>query len=110
MRTKTTSVRLPDSLLETAGDVLDLARQSEMADVLGLRSTAGVLRQSCALGLRQLRGMAVSDATIRQLRSEAVEAGDGPQVRLCDQALDGDAEARIECATAVLAARQEDDR
>lgn len=38
---------------------------------------------------------------IEQLRLEAAEAGDLAQVDICDRALDGDKEARAECARVI---------
>mgnify|MGYP006921368559 CR=1 FL=1 len=47
----------------------------------------------------------VSDEQIEALRREASEAGDAAQVAACNKALDGDAEARRECARVIQAAR-----
>jgi hypothetical protein len=46
----------------------------------------------------------ITDSTIRQLRSEAASAGDSAQVKICDQALAGDSEAREECERVISAA------
>lgn len=47
----------------------------------------------------------VTDSNISDLQTEAGEAGDRAQVRLCKLALAGDAAARRECEAAILEAR-----
>lgn len=44
----------------------------------------------------------VDDDDIRELEAEAGTAGDGDQVSLCREALDGDSAARLCCATVIL--------
>jgi len=60
--------------------------------------------------LTEQRDEALSDFDyeIEELRDEAATAGDSDQVAICDRALDGDADARVECARviAVTAAQQ----
>ena len=48
----------------------------------------------------------VTDEQIKALRIEAGASGDYEQVCLCDLALEGDRDARGECAATILAARQ----
>jgi len=43
----------------------------------------------------------ITDEQIEALRDEAGSAGDNAQVALCDRALDGDDEARAECARVI---------
>jgi hypothetical protein len=47
----------------------------------------------------------VADSDIRDLQTEAGEAGDRAQVALCRKALAGDAAARAECEAVILEAR-----
>lgn len=47
----------------------------------------------------------VTDEQLRSLRDEAGQAGDLDQVSLCDDALDGEEIARIECSRVVADAR-----
>jgi len=46
----------------------------------------------------------ITDTQIITLRIEAAQAGDEAQVALCDRALEGDDEARAECARTIAAA------
>ena len=46
----------------------------------------------------------ITDKQIETLRAEAGTAGDDEQVKLCDAALNGDADARAECARVISAA------
>ena len=46
----------------------------------------------------------VTDEQIDRLHTEASNVGDEAQVRLCERALDGDKEARRECARVIQAA------
>lgn len=52
-----------------------------------------------------IRPVRVTNAMIDNLRTEARTAGDTEQVTLCERALEGDDEARKECACAIYAAR-----
>lgn len=47
----------------------------------------------------------VTDSDISDLQTEAGEAGDRAQVRLCELALAGDSAARRECVTVILEQR-----
>ena len=47
----------------------------------------------------------ISEATIDALRTEAGAFGDYEMVEICDRALDGDEDARAECARVVYEAR-----
>ena len=42
--------------------------------------------------------MGITNEQIRRLRDEAVDAGDFPMVTTCEWALEGDEDARAECA------------
>lgn len=46
------------------------------------------------------------EAQIAQLRTEAGEAGDRKQVAICDAALGGDEQARVECGRAIARAQR----
>lgn len=60
----------------------------------------------CASELRIIpRWYGLRDRDITALRDEAAEAGDRGQVAVCDRALDGDADARRECARVIDEAR-----
>lgn len=52
--------------------------------------------QSAELALRREAADSVSRDQLERLRSAAASAGDGAQVEICDRALDGDHDARIE--------------
>jgi hypothetical protein len=43
----------------------------------------------------------ITDTQISKLRAEAAQAGDRAQVAICDLALDGDDDARAECAEVI---------
>lgn len=53
--------------------------------------------------------MKITDQNLRQLRSEALSAGDELQVELCNKALSGDVFAREECARVIENARAQED-
>lgn len=46
--------------------------------------------------------MPITDSRIKLLRTEAGEAGDLVQVRLCDLALAGNVSARVSCGRVIL--------
>ncbi len=43
----------------------------------------------------------ITDEQIKALRTEARSAGDAAQVRICNDALSGDDDARVECARVI---------
>ena len=45
--------------------------------------------------------MDITDTDIETLRTEAAQAGDAGMVGICGRALDGDDDARAECAEAI---------
>lgn len=51
------------------------------------------------------RPLVPTDQQVRDLRDEAATAGDAEQVRICDEALDGDGDARAECARVIVEAQ-----
>ncbi len=51
----------------------------------------------------------ITNSQIETLRTEAAAAGDAEQVSLCDRALDGDTDARQQCAEAIDDATAQDD-
>ena len=53
---------------------------------------------------------APNDSTVIELRDEAASAGDEAQVKICNQALSGDADARAECARVINAAAAQRDQ
>jgi len=57
------------------------------------------------LSLSGMTADPVTDSDIRDLQTEAGEAGDREQVALCRAALTGDAAARRECEAVILEAR-----
>lgn len=65
------------------------------AKLFGIRAMPGA---HCA---PDVRPSAVTDEQIKALREEALAAGDHAQAAICDHALDGDANARAECARVI---------
>jgi hypothetical protein len=57
------------------------------------------------LSLSGMTADPVTDSDIRDLQTEAGEAGDRAQVALCRKALAGDAAARRECEAVILEVR-----
>jgi hypothetical protein len=51
------------------------------------------------------RPLVPTDQQVRDLRDEAATHGDTEMVRVCDEALDGDSDARAECARVITEAQ-----
>ncbi len=95
------------------GDWLGGAFEMDSANLLGLAdgAYANIYAPAFRAELARLREQSaataatVTDAQIRTLRTEAGQAGDHLQVKVCDLALDGDIDARADCAETIAVAK-----